>query len=218
LEYKKLSDDMLKILCPNCNRENSFQSRSDIPSECSFCFDSFGSSITITETKEDGREITGLSIIYQITQQRLEISTLHKTILGRENFGANIFSQIFFNGKAVVSRKHCSIEFIEGNFYLLDEGSLNGTFYGVNKISCKNSPQLIEDKSIFYIGEEAFLAHINHQESKQEESPKVEETRNEEVKAIKLYRCNESGCGHESQTFASVCPDCSTYNSLIAIY
>lgn len=209
---------MLKILCPNCNRENLFQSRSNIPSECSFCFDSFVSSITITETKEDGREITGLSIIYQITQQRLEISTLHKTILGRESFGANIFAQVFYNGKAVVSRKHCSIEFREGNFYLLDESSLNGTYYGVNKISCKNSPQLIEDKSIFYIGEEAFLAHINYQDSKQEESAKIEEAKKGKVKEIKLYRCNESGCGHETQTFISVCPTCRTFNSLIPIY
>jgi hypothetical protein len=218
LEYKKLSDDMLKILCPNCNRENSFQSRNDIPSECSFCFDSFGSAITIIETKEDGREIIGLSIIYQITQQRLEISTLHKTILGRENFGASVFEKILYNGSKVISRKHCSIEFKDGNFYLLDEDSKNGTFYGVNKISCKNSPQVIEDRSIFYIGEEAFLAHINYQESKQEESPKTEEAKTVEVKAIKFYRCNESGCGHESQTFIPVCPTCSTFNSLIPIY
>jgi pSer/pThr/pTyr-binding forkhead associated (FHA) protein len=208
---------MLKIICPNCDKENIFQSRGNMPSECSFCFTSFPSTITISEIADGSREITGLTIIYQINQQRLEISTLHKTILGRENFGAAVFSKIFFNGKPVVSRKHCSIEFTDGKFYLLDEGSLNGTFYSVNKISCKTSPQVIEDKSIFYIGEEAFLAQINFKE----EAKKVEvvtPTKEEETKAIKVYRCNESGCGYETQSFISVCPNCSTYNSLIPIY
>jgi len=207
---------MLKILCPNCNKENFFESRSTVPSECSFCFDSFSSSITLTETKEDEREIIGLSITYQITQQRLEISTLHKTILGRENFGANIFSKILFNGKAVVSRKHCSIEFREGNFYLLDEGSLNGTFYGVNKLSCKNFPQVIENKSIFYIGEEAFLAEINYRELKEEVSLNSIEVNQEEKRMIKLYRCR--GCGSSFENFSDECPNCEKYNTLIPIY
>lgn len=208
---------MQKIICPNCDKENTFQSRGNAPSECSFCFTSFPSSITITETADDSREITGLTIIYQINQQRLEISTLHKTILGRENFGAEVFSKIFFNGKPVVSRKHCSIEFKERKFYLLDEGSLNGTFYSVNKISCKTTPQVIESKSIFYIGEEAFLAQINFTEDAQKAGivlpPKESET-----DTVKVYRCNESGCGYENQSFISVCPNCSTYNSLIPIY
>lgn len=207
---------MLKIVCPNCEKENLFQSRSNVPVECSFCFEAFNSNLPIIESNETGAEITGLTIVYQITQQRIEISVLHKVILGRESFGANVFSKILFNGKPVVSRKHCSIEFKEGNFYLLDEGSLNGTFYGVNKLSCKNSPQIIEDKSIFYIGEEAFIAQVNYKEAIKQEQ-KIEEAK-AETKAVKLYRCNESGCGFESQTLNSVCPNCSTFNSLIPIY
>ena len=207
---------MLKIICPNCDKENNFQSRGHTPSECSFCFTSIPSAIIISETADDGREITGLTIIYQINQQRLEISTLHKTILGRENFGASVFSKIFFNGKPVVSRIHCSIEFTNGKFYLLDEDSLNGTYYSVNKISCKTSPQVIEDKSIFYIGEEVFLANINYAESKGDESPKVEAVKQEEVKTIKQYRCR--GCGNNFETFSDDCPNCDRYNSLIPIY
>ncbi len=216
LEFKKHSDSMLKIICPNCDKENTFQSGGNTPSECSFCFTSFPATIAITETADKGREITGLTIIYQINQQRIEISTLHKTILGRENFGASVLSKIFFNGKPVVSRKHCSIEFNNGKFYLLDEGSLNGTYYSINKISCKTSPQVIEDKSIFYIGEEVFLAHINYQESKQDESPSVQEVKQEEAKTIKQYRCR--GCGNNFETFSDDCPKCDRYNSLIPIY
>lgn len=207
---------MLKIICPNCDKENTFQSKGNTPSECSFCFTSFPTSITITETADNGREIISLTIIYQINQQRLEISTMQKTILGRENFGANVFSKIFFNGKPVVSRKHCSIEFANGKFYLLDEDSLNGTFYGVNKISCKSSPQVIEDKSIFYIGEEAFLALINYQELKQEASSQSTREIINESKTIKQYRCR--GCGNNFEEFSDDCPICDRYNSLIPIY
>lgn len=209
---------MFKIVCPNCERENQFQSRSNTPAECSFCFETFNSDIQVEEITAQGAEVTGLTIIYQITQQRIEISSLHKVILGRENFGQDVFSKIHFNGKPVVSRKHCSIEFKEGNFYLLDEGSLNGTFYGVNKLSCKSTPQIIEDKSIFFIGEEAFTASINYKELKQTENIIVAEHKTEDVKAVLFYRCNESVCGFESQSFIPVCPSCSTYNSLIPIY
>lgn len=207
---------MLKIICPNCDKENTFQSRGNTPSECSFCFTSFPSSITITETADDGREIIGLTIIYQINQQRLEISTLHKSILGRENFGSSIFSNIFFNGKPVVSRRHCSIEFTNGKFYLLDEGSLNGTYYSVNKISCKTSPQVIEDKSIFYIGEEVFLAQINYQETNQDATSQSTKEIINETKTIKQYRCR--GCGNNFEEFTDDCPICDRYNSLIPIY
>lgn len=207
---------MRQIICPNCDKENTFQSRGDIPSECSFCFTSFPSTITITETADDEREIKSLTIIYQINQQRIEISTLHKTILGRENFGASVFSNIFFNGKPVVSRKHCSIEFTNGKFYLLDEDSLNGTYYSVNKISCKNTPQVIEDKSIFFIGEEAFLAQINYKEQKQEAIPQSTKEIINDLKTIKQYRCR--GCGNNFDEFSDDCPVCDRYNTLIPIY
>jgi protein-arginine kinase activator protein McsA len=207
---------MLKIICPNCDKENTFQSRGSTPFECSFCFTSFPSSITISETAVDGRGIIGLTIIYQINQQRLEISTLRKTTLGRENFGASVFSKIFFNGKPVVSRKHCSIEYKDGKFYLIDEDSLNGTFYGVNKISCKNTPQVIEDKSIFYIGEEAFLAQINYQDTKHEETSQLVMEIINETKTIKQFRCRS--CGNNFEEFSDDCPICDRYNSLIPIY
>lgn len=209
---------MFKIVCQNCDKENSFHSMNNVPVECSFCFEQFDSSIAISESNEQIGEITGLTIIYQVTQQRLEVSILHKTILGRENFGADIFKEIFSLGKLVVSRKHCSIEFKDSNFYLLDEGSLNGTYYGVNKLNCKNSPHVIENNSIFYIGDEAFIAQINFQEEKIEPLNNEIEKKQEVVKSIKLYRCNESGCGYETQTSISVCPSCSTFNSLIPIY
>lgn len=99
---------------------------------------------------------------------------------------------------------------------MLDEDSLNGTYYSVNKISCKNSPQVIQEKSIFYIGEEAFLAQINYQEQKKEATSQSTTEIINEKKTIKQYRCR--GCGNNFDKFSDDCPDCERYNSLIPIY
>lgn len=204
---------MHKIICPSCNKENIFNNRNEASSECTFCWKSFPENVSISELPDENREIVGLTLVYQIKQHRLEVSTLHKTILGRENLGASLFSTIFFNGKPVISRKHCSIEFIDGNFYLLDEGSLNGTYYGVNKISCKNAPQIIENKSILYIGEEPFFAQINFK------TPEINEITakaiNEELKKIKGYRCK--ACGSEFNEYLLTCSTCERYNTLIEL-
>jgi len=208
---------MLKVICPNCKAENKFQNRNSIPSECTFCWETIPDGVEI-KGEEDNQEISGLTIIYQITQQRLIIPAGEKVILGRDNYGANVFSQILFNGKPVVSRKHCSIEFKDENFYLLDEGSLNGTFYGVNKLNCKGSPQVIEDNGIFYMGEEAFIAQINFKDEIQNKdlSTIVKEV---ETNAIKHYRCNDQNCsGYESPTSFDVCPVCGAYKNIIPVY
>lgn len=208
---------MLKVICPNCKAENKFQNRNSIPSKCTFCWEPIPDGVEI-KGEEDNQEISGLTIIYQITQQRLIIPAGEKVILGRDNYGANVFSQILFNGKPVVSRKHCSIEFKDENFYLLDEGSLNGTFYGVNKLNCKGSPQVIEDNGIFYMGEEAFIAQINFKDEIQNKdlSTIVKEV---ETNAIKHYRCNDQNCsGYESPTSFDVCPVCGAYKNIIPVY
>jgi pSer/pThr/pTyr-binding forkhead associated (FHA) protein len=208
---------MFKIICPHCNKENTFQNKNNIPSECSFCWESIPEYAQIIE-QENNKAIAGLTLIYQINQQRIEITTLHKIILGRKHFGADVLSNILFNGKPVVSRKHCSIEFKDGNFYLLDEGSLNGTFYGVNKLKCKESPQKIEDGGIIWMGEEAFIAQINFKKEDKTELKEQEDMikEKEDVKNIKQYRCR--ACGSNFEKFTDDCPNCDRYNSLIPIY
>lgn len=209
---------MFKVVCPNCKAENKFHNRSSIPSECSFCWEVIPEGTEICG-EEDNRLISCLTITYQITQQHLNIPGAGKVILGRENFGGNLFSQINYNGKPVVSRKHCSIEFKDGNFYLLDEGSLNGTFYGVNKINCTKYSQLIEDRSIFYIGEEAFIAQINYKEPTQNKEELKKDRGKLDSKVIKAYRCNEQNCpGYESPDSFDVCPKCKAYKNIIFVY
>lgn len=208
---------MLKLICPNCNAENKFSNKNKIPSECTFCWEPIPDGVEI-EDVENKREINGLTIIYQITQHSLNIPITGKVILGRDNFGASLFSKILFNGKHVISRKHCSIEFKDGNFYLLDEGSLNGTYYGVNKLICKDAPQIIEDKSIFYLGEEAFIAQINFKDDGQDKDLDIE-AKESETRNVKNYRCNDQNCsGYESSEPFDVCPVCGAFKNIISVY
>lgn len=208
---------MFEMVCTKCNKTISFENRSDMPDECPYCFADFDPSMVLSETQNEAREVAGLTLIYQIDQQRIEIPASPKTVLGRDSFGAKILSKIFYNGKSVVSRKHCSIEFQENKIYLRDEGSLNGTYYGVNKIDCKGAPQVIENENLIYLGEEPFLAQIRFKAPKIVPQEKPSETLNI-TKAIKKYRCNESICGSEYDVFHAVCPNCTTYNSLLEIY
>ena len=127
-----------------------------------------------------------------------------------------MFSKILYNGNKVISRKHCSIEFRDGNFYLLDEGSKNGTFYGVNKLDCKNASQIIEDKGIFYIGEEAFIAQVNYKETELGSEIDNIDSNTETSKKIKKYKCKK--CGKESDEFVSKCSGCGFKNTLIEVY
>jgi FHA domain len=203
------------FICEGGKHHNYFSDRNNPPEECKDCYEKFDFGKVVEVVNHQEEEVAGLTIIYQINQQRIEVPASNKTILGRENFGAGIFSNIFFNGKQVVSRKHCSIEYTDGYFYLLDEGSTNGTFYGVNKLSCKNSPQIIEDKSIFYIGEEPFLAQINYKEAGQSKLETFQ-IPVQQTKAIKAYRC--SVCGNEFKEKTADCPGCDRYNTLIDIY
>lgn len=204
---------MLRIRCPNCDKDNFFHSHEKVPVECAYCFTTFTNSDTIAEISTVGPKVNKLTIIYQKNLRQLELPVLHKTVLGRENVGAELFSSILVNGKPVVSRTHCSIEFVDGKFYLFDEGSLNGTYYGVNKLNCKTSPQIIEDNSLFYIGEEVFHAHYTYEE--EENKPMSSEVQ-VQSNTIKEYRCK--GCGKNFTEYSEDCPDCGRYNSLIPVF
>ena len=205
------------FICEGGRHNNFFMDKNTPPEECSYCFEKFDFCNVVEVENPNLKKKIGLKIIYQLNQQYLEISTLHKYILGRDNYGSSFFSEINYNGEKVVSRKHCSIEFKDDNFYLLDEDSKYGTKYGINKISCKNSPQIIEDNSIFYIGKEPFLAIINYEESEKRAPIEILEEKVQK-KANIIYRCNELECGYESQIFIQFCPLCNTCNSLKHIH
>ncbi len=208
---------MYNFICEN-DHDNFFSEKKNQPFCCRQCSVAFEEERVIEVETTDELEVIGLTLIYQADQKHIDIPLCDKIILGREHFGEEVFSNIQYNGKFVVSRKHCSIEFKAGNFYLRDENSLNGTFVGINKINCKDSPGIIEDNGLVFIGREPFLVKFNRK--KLEKDKLSRDYINEPDKNIEtniLFRCNESGCGYESISFVPVCPKCTTYNSLIRI-
>jgi hypothetical protein len=204
---------MSDVVCPNCGKSSFVAGAPPTSSECPFCFEELVVS-SVDETSPESREIAGLTLIYQINQQRIDIQASGQTILGREASGANVLSNIFFNGKQVISRRHCSIEFRDNRFYLQDEGSLNGTFYGPGKTSCRESSQVIENGELLYMGEEPFLAKVRMRSAK---VPAQSSAGEPPVQT--RYRCNESFCGHEMEIPPGdgICPGCRAFNSFVQI-
>jgi phage FluMu protein Com len=206
---------MSVIACPSCGKVSPFDNGSGLPIECPFCFEDIDQSVNSSVPKRD-QEVAGLTLVYQINQERLEIPALGKTILGRDGFGASLLAKIVFNGKQVISRRHCSIEFRENKFYLQDEGSLNGTYYSSDKIDCKHSAQIIQDESLVYLGEEPFLAKV---QSRRTERPVENKSAAEgSVPSPRNYRCNESMCGYETESPPRICPQCKAFNSFVSIH
>ncbi len=201
---------MKRIICPACSNQNNFESLQNKPLECTFCFTVFASDVQVIEIKEENKgKLIGLKLICQTTSEEITI-TEESSILGREYLGADLFSKIIVNQKQVISRRHCSIRRSGDTYVLKDEGSTNGTFYGVNKIDCTKEAQTLEQNSIIFLGREAFLVQFLYEEEAQKDETAADLQSNIPVR----YRCNE-GCGHESDTKFDICPKCMTSNSMV---
>jgi len=214
---------MFRIICSNCLSEVTFNDKSNIPAECPYCWAKIDASSPVSEVAGEAGPAESLTLIYQSNQQKIIIPPSGFTFIGRENTGAEVLDKILCNGKPVISRKHCSVEFKDNKFLLKDEGSLNGTFYGVNKISCKNNPMVIENNSMIFLGQEAFLANIKYKSpliqtetpdpSKTTADASADNANKDNIK--KRYRCKD--CGTEFDSWSQDCPNCETFNSLIEI-
>jgi len=205
---------MFQIICPTCTNKNLFETVEKRPAECSFCFSAFNETIK-TEEIPDERKLTGLKLVYQQNSEYIVIDGTN-CILGRENYGSQLFSSIRINGCQVISRKHCSINLTDGKYYLKDEGSLNGTYYGVSKIDCSKEAQLLENNSMVFLGKEAFLVQYLYEENKTAANPQATDI-SKEIPKPKKYRCKE-GCGFESESWVDLCPKCMSSNSMVAVY
>jgi Zn finger protein HypA/HybF involved in hydrogenase expression len=203
------------IICEN-GHENIFETEQTPPIACEKCSVFLDGEILEVNLPEC-RSILTLKIKYLITGETIDIPVSGKVILGREYTGASVFRRILYDNHWIVSRKHCSIEYKEGQIYLLDEGSLNGTFYGIEKISCRNNPKIMTSGDMFFIGEEAFTIEIEY-EKPSTLAQEVPQTTPHSEKAIMHYRCNQPNCGHISDVDIDVCPECHTYKSMITIY
>lgn len=204
---------MFQIVCPECNNATKFEKLEKKPTECSFCFATFSNDVTIEEIEDDRGTLVGLELIYQKTLQKILVKG-EFNLLGRQNTGDDVLSAIIVNGSPVISRKHCSISLIEGKYYLKDEGSTNGTYYGLSRKDCSGKAYEIENDSMLFLGQEAFL--VKHLYDKKEQECCKETPEMNKLQKPKKYRCNE-GCGYESEVYSEICPNCMTSNSLVEI-
>lgn len=206
------------FICEN-GHDNFYYENQEQPFKCSTCSLAFEEERVKEVENNDLLEINGLTLVYQKTNERIEIEVQDKVLLGRNYVGKEIFSKILiWNGREmapVISGIHCSISFVNGCFQVLDEGSKNGTFYSFNKHSCKGSPMVIEDKSILFIGQEEFLAIINYKEQGQQVicNSKIEI---DKTKRVKGYKCKK--CGNESDILTIKCSRCGFKNTLNEVY
>jgi pSer/pThr/pTyr-binding forkhead associated (FHA) protein len=206
---------MYRIICPGCSNPNNFEIIQNRPLECSFCFTTLSNELSLEEIKDENKgKLIGLKLICQNTSEVLTIEG-DSGIIGREHVGAKLLSNITVNQKQVISRKHCSLYRVADNYYLKDEGSTNGTFYGINKTDCSKDAQVIEDNNIIFLGREIFLIQFIYEESQLNENSNKPTTIEPTAKPIK-FRCNE-GCGYESLAPFEICPKCMTSNSMVEI-
>ncbi len=219
---------MYRIICPECKNNNDFESADNRPAECSYCFCLFDNATPAIEIDTPQRGIVaGIKLIYQKTSAEIRVESDYE-LLGRDNFGSELLRKILYAGAPVISRKHCSFTLINGDYWLKDEGSSNGTYLGIDKQSC-SVPQKLSDGAIVYLGREMFLVKLMYEnlpESMPEAQPVPEIVNIDEAMPTtelpevmpgnKKYRCNE-GCGFETETYVEMCPNCYTCGSLVEI-
>lgn len=94
-------------------------------------------------------------LISQKTNEQFYI-TKPETVIGKERKKVDIC----ISNDPTISRKHCSITIQNGQFYLSDIGSSNGTYFGGKRLAL-NHPVRLQDGDRFTISDQTFLFHVN---------------------------------------------------------
>ncbi len=207
---------MKRLLCNNCGHYTDFPSPDSKPLECQFCFSEFDEKTEITEMDAVYNAQCTLKLIYQKTGQIIELKGSKHYILGREHIGKEVFAGIKSFSKPVISRTHASITYAEGSFSIKDENSLNGTYVGVENLSCKAQPHKIENNSIIYFGKEVFLVQIEINPDNTHNNEAPVKTDKEEINQVpKVYFCINCGLQLGVVPSNNICPKCSSFRSFV---
>ena len=119
--------------------------------------------LLVQKTADDGEDETILSkSVFQIHASLYRIQTretvkLNKNInvVGKSKKRADIIIE----NNPTISRKHCTIYFEKGNYYLEDNGSLNGTWLEDEKL-WPEEKFILHDKSKIRLSDEEFIFNI----------------------------------------------------------
>lgn len=206
------------FICVN-GHSNIFDDLHAPPSQCAICAMDYDSDF-VRSTSLDG-----IVLICQKTAGEIPIpNQSSKIILGREGVGAEVLSRLLNEiGQPVISREHCSITFHSQMVTIKDENSMNGTYVGEQKISCKSSPQIIHHDQFIFLGRERFLVQFQYTGVEKAESAENAESANigngnilksHEAKPMNLsFTCRICATVYEQKH--DICPNCDSYQSMM---
>lgn len=208
---------MYQIRCYYCGQKFQFESLAQKPETCSNCNSYIGNirpeDLSAPQSATDASVQTGLlglNLTYVKTGQTIELRGFQKVSLGREHQGREVLEQV-----PQISRRHCSIEQINDQFVVTDEGSKNGTFIqsGSSRIDCQQNPgQVLHDNDFLLLGQEQFLAKYIYAPSVQPASPEAILSTNQ-IQPSK-YSCYNCGAVYDQPQ--EVCPECNSFGSVKA--
>jgi hypothetical protein len=191
----------MKIKCINCNSSYEFENASEIPSYCEHCNEDLEPKEVSESEVNNNEEIVNLKWTKQRDSSFFNVSKssnmLH--LIGRMHHGSELLCSILENNIPIISKTHCSVEFLENNVYLKDEGSTNGTFWGYEKISC-TTKKLLKDNQLVWLANELFIVTFEFKREVISESKINNNTK---------YRCKD--CGQTFDTRRELCPKCEAW-------
>lgn len=215
---------MYKITCSYCGDEITFKNLSERPESCTNCFstmeelevqkisESENTQADTKEANEADKKLSRLTLIYQTTNEKIDIAHTEKVVLGRKNFGAEVLEKI-----PQISRRHCLIEFIDNQYKITDLDSMHGTYIGTSKIDCKENPQqVLNDAELVYLGREPFLAKLHLKAETTEvytdisaPAENFDDKLDTEKEMEIIYRCLV--CGEELKEKKDICSGCGSF-------
>ena len=109
------------------------------------------------EEEETSLLVSGTTgvLVSQETKEEFYITKM-ETVIGKERKKVDIC----IANDPTVSRRHCCITRQNGEFYLSDMGSSNGTYFGGKRLT-PGRPARLRDGDRFTISDQTFLFHVN---------------------------------------------------------
>lgn len=205
---------MYKITCDYCFEDVLFDDQENRPEVCTHCNSPLDhleirDSDDVPDLEKEAqkaRRLDGLILIYEKTNEWIEIQHAEIIVLGRQSVGKEVFGKI-----PQISREHCKIEFFDGNYLLTDLNSLNGTFLGQNKRDCSKHTQVkIKDNDVIYLGKESFMVQFKYKVVSGAEELKTPEP--SEVIKIRKFKCR--ACGKIHTLNLLICDACGSYGQV----
>jgi len=208
---------MYKITCDYCFEDNIFTDPDARPVVCSNCNSPIdhlevmdeSESLDLDMEMNKPRSLNGLILTYNKTGETINLEHSEIIVLGRQATGKELLEKI-----PQISREHCKIEFMDGNYVLTDLNSLNGTFLGMNRRDCnKHQMEKIKDNDIINLGRETFQVQLKYKTIVDDEAF-VDDIGEEPIKIVN-FKCRACGKIHNMNLL--ICDSCGSYGQLEAL-